>query len=252
MAYTSVTAVSVPITTARAQAHQRGRERQVTRRGGIAVARRQRDDRRHPPWRDRLGHEPLGIEHPSVPVLIFQLDRPRQAVPGQVQHMRRLGRQRRPNLAGAGEMHNPHPRLPLPLPGGAHRGQHIAQLPLIIQHPAAATDRRRDRDQHPQRPRHRRRRPAAASLTVDSQQRVQSPAGSASRAAPAPPTAAPPAHPPPRYPAAPAPTGAPHRRPPHPARPRPGRTGMPRPAAARPQPVWPPLPAAGRLQHRPG
>ena len=156
-----------------AETDQRRGERRVTGRGGgIGVARGQRDHRRHPPGRDRLGHELRGVQHPAVPVRIFQLDRTRPPVPGQVQHVRGLGRQRRPDLAGGGEMHDPDPRLPLP--GPAHRGQHVPQLPLIIQHPTAARQRRGDRHHHPQRPaQDRRPGPARIPQPVHRQQRMQ-------------------------------------------------------------------------------
>ena len=58
------------------------------------------------------------------------------AVPGDVQHVRRAAVQLRPDRRRGGERDDPH--VGGVLAGGADRGQHVAQFPLIIQHRPAA------------------------------------------------------------------------------------------------------------------
>ena len=138
--------------------------------GGVGVAGRQGDHRRHPPRRDRLVHELLRGDRPGGAVLGFQVQDARGAVPGDVQHVGRAAVQLVADRADGGERHHPH--VGGVLAGGADRGQHVAQLPLIIQHRPAAGVGGGDRHHDPQRPRqHPRRR--GVRLAVQADQRVQ-------------------------------------------------------------------------------
>ena len=91
-------------------------------------------------------------------------------MPGDVQHMRRAAVQFRADRRAGGERHHPH--VGGVLAGGPDRGQHVTQLPLIIQHRPAAGIGGGDRDHDPQRPRQHPGR-CRVRFAVDADQRVQ-------------------------------------------------------------------------------
>ena len=186
----SVTEVSVRDHRRRTPRAQCGGERRaVVRGGGVGVAGRQGDHRRH--------RGPAGSPQPAncsavtsraEPSSFSSCRCPGRPCPVHVQHVRRCPVQLVADRRGGRERHHPHVRVVLA--GGADRGEHVAQVPLIIQQPAAAVIGGGDRDHDPQRPGQHPARPRLG-LAVHADQRVQrqraapSGPGSASHGSPA-------------------------------------------------------------------
>ncbi len=137
--------------------------------GGVGVAGRQGDHRRHPSRRNCLVHELIGGDRPGRAVVVLEVQGAGGAVPGDVQHVGRAAVQFGPDRRRGGERH--HPDVGGVLAGGADRGQHVPQFPLIIQHRPAAVGGG-DRHHDPQRPRQHAPR-CRIGLPVEADQRVQ-------------------------------------------------------------------------------
>ena len=123
--------------------------------------------------------ELIGGDRPGRAVVVFQVQGAGGAVPGDVQHVGRAAVQFGPDRRRGGERH--HPDVGGVLAGGADRGQHVAQFPLIIQHRPAAGVGGGDRDHDPQRPRQHPPR-CRVRLPVQADQRVQRQRAAAIRA----------------------------------------------------------------------
>jgi hypothetical protein len=121
---------------ARPALEERGGEGHVPLVRGVGVAGRQRDHRRHPARRNRLVDELLGRQLAGVALVVLELHPPGPAVPGQVQDVHRLLRQRRADLRRGREEHDPD--LGTALPGAADRGEDVAQLAFVVQQRTAA------------------------------------------------------------------------------------------------------------------